>query len=375
MPSRARLSWLLVALAASTLLGACSPEVITPPAVTMTAVPMEHRNVVTTPPEDPRPTATWPLTGLSAEGVEEGDLERVAIGVKVENGAEARPQSDLEFADIVFEEYINASGVRLLAVFHTYYPEEVGPVRSARNMDPNIIGSFNTALVASGCNFIVQNVFQGVDQLLFMEDARNSGVTKGAIWYSEGFFRVSPTVSMHSLRVNVATVAEDAVAKGASPASPQFDFAYPDLDATAALEGTPVGTIDISFSAIGHPHWVWDATKGLWQRFEFDEPHMTKDGTQITAKNVILLRVRVDDFNDQNPESIVIVDDAPGYVATGGKVVPILWSKADRLDKFHLTTLDGRQVSLAPGITWIEIVPISGAKDKAVIKFDDVVQP
>ncbi len=374
MPSRARLSGLILALTVAALLGACAPEEITPPAVTSTAVVAEHRNVVPTPPADPMPETVWPLTGLDARNATLADLERVAIGVKVENGFQARPQSGLEYADIVFEEYINDSSVRLLAVFHSYYPEEVGPVRSARNMDPNMIGSFNTALVASGCNFAVQYVFQRVEQYLFMEDAKHSGVTKGYIWYSEGFFRVSPKTSMHSLRVDISPLAETAVVKGALPASPQFDYAYPAETATAALEGTPVGTIDIRFSASGHPHWVWDADGGLWQRFERDDPHLTKEGNQIAAANVLVLRAKVVYSNGKNPESVVIVSSAPGFIASGGKVTPIFWSKADRTDTFHLTTLDGEPVLLAPGKTWIEVVPLSGARDKAVIKFDDVVQ-
>jgi len=39
-----------------------------------------------------------------------------------------------------------------------------------------------------------------------------------------------------------------------------------------------------------------------------------------------------------------------------------------------LTTLDGQPVYLAPGQTWVEMVPLSGAWTTAVIKFDGVVQ-
>jgi hypothetical protein len=357
------------------LFSACAPEVVTPPAETITATPRDNRDPVPSPPDDPIPSVVWPLTGLSAVGADPADVAGIALGVKVENGSMARPQSYLEYADIVFEEYINDSGVRFLAVFQTTLPDEVGPVRSARNMDPNLMGSFHTALVASGCNFEVQKVFQYAEQYLFMEDAKHSGVTKGYIWYSEGFFRVNPTISMHSLRVDLPVVADDAIAKGATPATKQFDYAYPAELATASVEGTPVGTIDIRFSGIGHPHWDWDATTGLWQRFEFSQPHLTQDGNQIAATNVIILRAAVVYSNGKNPESIVIVSGAPGFVATGGKVIPILWSKADRYDTFHLTTLDGEPVLLAPGKTWVEIVPRWGARDWATIKFDDVVQP
>jgi hypothetical protein len=67
------------------------------------------------------------------------------------------------------------------------------------------------------------------------------------------------------------------------------------------------------------------------------------------------------------------VSSASGFVATGGKAVPIRWTKADRGDLYHLTTLDGEPVYLAPGQTWVELVPSSGAVI-ATIEFDGVLQ-
>ncbi len=331
--------------------------------------------MVPSPPEDPLPAVVWPLTGLSAVGVPAEDVARVAVPVKIENTVNGRPQKGLEYADIVFEEYINSACLRLMAIFQSTYPEDVGPIRSARNMDPNIVGSFHTALFASGCNFEVQKAFRNLGQLLIADDfSASTGFLQG----SEGFHRVprSQVDKDQEFRLwgHPATFAAEAVANGIGPATQQFDYAYPATDATAAIEGTPVGTIDLKYSSCGHPHWVWDEASGTWQRFEFDDPHLTMDGNQIGAANVIIFRVVVAYTNGYNPESFVIVSGAPGFVATGGKVIPILWSKADRGDTFHLTTLDGDPVYLAPGQTWVEMVPLSGAYTTAVITFDGVVQ-
>jgi hypothetical protein len=370
-----RLSLSALVAGVAGLLAACSPAIITPPAETVTVTPAENRDVVPSPPEDPVPAVVWPLTGLSAVGAPTADLNRVPIPIKVENTANGRPQKGLEYADIVFEEYINSACLRLMAIFHSTYPEDVGPIRSARNMDPNIVGSFKTVLVASGSNYGVQSTFRNLGQLFYADDF--SGTT-GLLQGSEGFHRVprSQVDKDQEFRLwgHPATFAEEAVADGIGPATQQFDYAYPATDATASVAGTPVGTIDLKYSSCGHPHWVWDAALGVWQRFEFDDPHMTMDGNQINAANVIILRVKVAYTNGYNPESFVIVSDAPGFVATGGNVVPIVWTKADRGDTFHLSTLDGDPVYLAPGQTWIEMVPLSGAKTTAVISFDGVVQ-
>ncbi len=375
MTPRTRLSGLTLVLTVAVLLGACAPEAITPPAVTMTAVVGEHRNVVPLPPDDPMPATAWPLTGLDAQSATEAELDRVALGIKIENTAKGRPQKSLEYADIVFEEYINSSCTRLMAFFHSTHPEEVGPIRSARSMDPNIAGSFKTVVVASGCNYAVQATFRNLGQLLYADDFSNSS---GYLQGSEGYFRVPRSQVNKDLEFRLwgrpPTFAAEAVEDGIGPAIQQFDYAYPAEVATATVEGNPVGTIDIRYSSCAHPHWVWDEAAGSWQRFEFEDPDVTLDGNQISAANVIVFQVRVAYTQGYNPESFVIVTNAPGYVATGGKVIPIVWSKANRGDKFHMTTLDGEPVSLAPGKTWVELVPLSGAWSKATIKFDDVVQ-
>jgi len=357
------------------LLGGCALEVVTPPAVTVTDMPHEGRRVAPSPPSDPVPTTVWPLTGLSAEGAVPTDIERPAVGIKIENTAHGRPQKGLEHADIVFEQYINGGYPRLIAFYQSDLPDDVGPIRSARNMDPNIVGSFDTVLVSSGCNFEVQKAFIRMEQILL---ATYFTVSEGYLQSSEGFEKMTRDVVDKAQEFRLwghpVTFAAEAIEKGMGPTPRQFDYAYPGSTATAAVEGSEVGTIDLRYSPSGHPHWTWNETTEVWDRFEFDDPHLTMDGNQISAVNVIVLRVKVAYTQGYNPESFVIVTDAPGYVATGGKIIPIRWTKADRGDKYHLYTLDGEPVSLAPGQTWVELVPLSGVWDKAVIKFDGVVQ-
>ena len=67
-------------------------------------------------------------------------------------------------------------------------------------------------------------------------------------------------------------------------------------------------------------------------------------------------------MNFSLPVSQMIVSNSPGYVATGGKYIPILWSKADRTSPYVITTEDGKPVELAPGQTWFELVPNAGVK-------------
>ncbi len=336
-------------IAAVTLmaLAACAPAPITPAAVSFTPDPVVTREAAVTPPPDPIPSVVWPLTGLDASDATPEQLATPALAVKIPNdGSHSRPQKSLEYADIVFEQYVEAGIPRLMAVFQSNTPEDVGPVRSEREMDPNIVGSFYGALVFSGANPINLRAARNTDQVLIAEDVG-----------SKGFFRTRDRYAPYNLHVNLQTVLEQVPQLEAPPQ--QFAYAYPAELATAARLGTPATRIDLVLSRYGKPSWDWDVESGRYLRNEFGDPDITVDGNRIGAENVVVLFVRIH-MNNGLPVSEMLVSNSPGYVATGGKVIPILWSKADRRSPYVLTTEDGQPIELAAGQTWVELIPNSG---------------
>ncbi|MDR1798341.1 MAG: DUF3048 domain-containing protein, partial [Bifidobacteriaceae bacterium] len=90
-------------------------------------------------------TGTWPLTGLPGEVV-----ERPAVAYKIENSPEARPQTGLDQADVVWETIVEGGIPRYIAVFHSKIPDVVGPVRSIRPMDGPIVCPTKGLLAFSG---------------------------------------------------------------------------------------------------------------------------------------------------------------------------------------------------------------------------------
>lgn len=326
---------------------ACSPGEITPATVTYTPDPVVTRSPAVDPPEDPVPEVVWPLTGVDATEASAEDLGRIAIAVKIPNDpSHSRPQKNLEYADIVFEEYVEAGIPRLVAIFQSTHPETVGPVRSMREMDPDIVGSFGGPLVFSGANSYVLNYARKTGQLLIAQDVG-----------SDGFFRTKDRAAPYNLHVTLADVV--AQSPGVTAPAQQFSYAYPAELATASASGTPFSRLSIYFSKYGEPKWDWDAASGTFLRTEFDDPDVTVDGVRISASNVLVLFVNIH-LNQTLPVSEMIVTNSPGYLATGGKYVPILWSKADRTSQYVVTLEDGTPVTLAAGQTWIELVPNGG---------------
>jgi hypothetical protein len=351
-------------------LAACAPEEIVQPAVTNTLLPLENRAAVPSPPEDPRPAVVWPLTGLDATAAAPADIERIALAVKIDNSTgtnKAVPQEGLQHADIVFEEYMAKGGwTRFVAVFQSDYAEVVGNTRSLRPMDPYIFGPFHGGLVFSGAAAgPLRDARALPNQAYIAEDLLNC---------RPAFYQKKGTHRPYSTYVHLPEAATCAAAQGATPATEQFTYAYPDSTATALTTGTPVAKISLKFSRTQTQHWTWDAASGRWLRFQGSDAHLQQDGTHISATNVVVLRAAVRYKYAVDPETILAgTVDGIGYVAAGGQYTEIRWSKADRFDTFHLTTLDGTPVSLVPGNTWVELLPSSGSGESQELTFDGTV--
>ena len=85
------------------------------------------------------PPPAYGISPLTGEQIEVGALAAPSLAAKVDNHPDARPQVGLERTDIVFEELVEGGLTRYVAVWHSDVPAIIGPVRSIRPMDPDII--------------------------------------------------------------------------------------------------------------------------------------------------------------------------------------------------------------------------------------------
>ncbi len=295
----------------------------------------------------PEPTVpvTWPLTGVATDEV----AERPAMSVKIENSREARPQTGLGDADVVFEEMVEGGITRFNAVFHSSVPATLGPIRSLRPMDAAISAPFGGLFVFSGgqARFVNQVAATGLTML-----SHDGG--------DAGFYRTSDRVAPHNVYGDTETFLRAGAGEG--PPEQQFRFARTPEQATA-LDGEPARSVAIAFPA-ADPSWSWDGD--VWQRSETGQPATTTDGGRITAVNVVVLRVQVRDTGAHDPggnpvPETVLTGSGSAIVLTGGHQVEATWSKSEVGSVLELTTADDAPVLLAPGNTWVELVPVSGS--------------
>lgn len=347
-PARPTLRLGAVLVVAVLAVGACASGPTEPERTTLTQEPAVEvakaaPPVVVVPPR-------WPLTGEPAEAV----VDRPAIAVKIENPREVRPQTGLDQADVVWEQVVEGGITRFVAVYHSQVPEEVGPIRSIRPMDPAIAAPLHGVVAFSG------------GQQAFVRELGQSGVQiMSQDGGAAGFYRkkgVKP--APHNVYGTPATWWENADAGHRASPPAQFTFARRAEQATVLTAGTPATLLDLRLSGYSHPRWAFDTASGTWLRSEGDTPATARSGARLAARNVVALRVQLVDSGTKDPAGnpvpeTVLVGTGSGTVVSGGKALEVTWSKPATDAVLALTGPDGAPVSLAPGVTWVELVPAS----------------
>jgi len=260
------------------------------------------------------------------------------IAVKVDNIAAARPQTGLSEADIVYVLPVEGGLSRFLAVFSSHFPPVIGPVRSAREDDLELLAQFGRpAFAYSGAQ----------PQLLpVVERARIVDLYSGRVG---GYFRDPRRVAPYNLYAHTRQLRAEAA--GASRAR-DIGFRF----GPAPAGGQPTATESVSYPAASFT-FTWSAARGRWLVAMDGSPAATTDGGQLSAATVVIQYtiVRKSRFIEWGalPPYAESTGSGRAVVLRNGRAYQARWSRpaADRGTTF--TTASGQPMTFAPGPVWV----------------------
>jgi hypothetical protein len=299
----------------------------------------------TTPKDTPPPRA--PLTGLTGEF--QGRLDRPALVVKIDNVERARPQAGLNQADIVVEEPVEGNLTRLAAVFHSTDAAAVGPVRSVRTTDVEMLPLFGRPLfAASGGN-------AGVIPQLHAADVVDIGNNVSG----QGFYRSGGRPAPHNLFTSTLALYGKAPQ---SPPPPEPVFSYLARDEKLPDGALAVGGVALRFGGAEVSRYVWDGPSGTWLRSQRGSPHVDAGGVRIAPENVVVLEITYD-HSGQAGRSVPhgeTVGQGRALVLTRGQSVEGTWQRPGLGEPLTLAGPGGAAMELTPGQTFVALVPPGG---------------
>ncbi len=261
---------------------------------------------------------------------------RSALAVKIENTPEARPQSGLDVADVVYEEVVEGGITRFWAVFDSAAPDRVGPIRSVRRMDADIVSPLGGVVAYSGGT--EPNVALIRQTPVIWVDGSNA---------ADAFFRERSRDAPHNLYARPSRLWR----RGGRPVPPASLFAF--LPPRQAFAGEPVGRVTVGFRPGYEATYSYDHATETWKRSHEFVAFEADSGAQIAPVNVIVQFVRYDGAGDGQ-----LIGTGDAWVLSGGRMVKGRWSKSTASDPTRFSDVAGAPIRLRPGRTWVELLPI-----------------
>ncbi|HVB05151.1 MAG TPA: DUF3048 domain-containing protein [Acidimicrobiales bacterium] len=334
---------ILVAIAIGVVL------VRTPPArPAATPAPAPSTTTTTLPKASP-PGPRCPLTDAPAPGVTKVPA-RPAVAVKVGNEPDgARPQSGLNEADIVFDTAAEGFIMRYVAVFQCENAASIGPTRSVRWVDWNMIAPELSHPILAFAGGIDPNV-NGLAAEPYLTGANllEGGQAAGT--------RISSRVAPDNLYTSTAAL------YGLFPSlhnvpQPIFDFG-----AKVPSDWAPAASVEIDFSGGTDVVWKWSPSEHQWLHTYSGAPDIdVLTGKQVTTTDVVIEEVpySVGPYSEHGCCSGDIesnlLGSGRGYVLRGGRAFSVTWHRPSVSAKTTFTDATGAEVTLAPGRIWVEL--------------------
>lgn len=308
---------------------------------------------VTTP--APTPTPSQLPTMLDGVMTTPDLANRHPLAIMVENHPEARPQSGLTDADVVYEAVAEGGITRFMALFEEKLPSKVGPVRSAREHFVSWVEAYKPtsayyAHFGGSVNALARVQSEGVLNL--------DGLTLGAPL----FYRIPKAgiASEHTAYTDPSKLYTYASQKNFPSTSTFTPWQFKD-DADIATRPDNQ-TITLPFSTAQYEvKYVYNKTQNNYARFLAGIAHKdANNGQQIAAKNVAVMYISYSDVEEGH--KLVHVGQTNGTgkatVFEDGQEIDATWSKPTNNDMIVFKRADtGAEIQFNRGQTWIEALP------------------
>jgi len=309
--------------------------------------------------------AKAPLTGLY---VKEELIEQRPIVAMLDNHYGARPQAGLRDAELVYEILAEGNITRYMAVFHTSLPEKLGPIRSARPYYISRALEYDPYYVHVGGS---QQALQDIHDLNMADiDGLSSG--------SNVFWRTKHKRIPHNMYSNAQAIIKEGNRRGH-----RTEVTFETLkfkDEVASLSGETCTGLDIIYLQPTnrdkdgyHVGFSYNEETKLYQRLVNNKAYSDEiDGSTLTTTNIIVQFASHKVLDSAGRLKVGLVGKGKGYYISAGEKIQMTWTKSERRGLTRYYDLEGKEIVLNPGKTWIQVVPSTRIDDKNWISFTSI---
>ncbi|MHC1719715.1 MAG: DUF3048 domain-containing protein [Clostridiaceae bacterium] len=288
---------------------------------------------------EPEPVITCPLDGAVIK-----EMPLRAMAFSIDNNGEARPQSGLDKADIVYEVPAEGGITRYLAVFFHGEAQKIGPIRSARPYLIELAREWDAVYAHCGQSPQAQAYFSAYNIAHINE-----------ILHSSGFWRDKSRKAPHNLYSSTSNLWKEIVKLG-------WDSKTEPEGYTFRLEGESVpgeaaGNVKIQYRN-DNVGYRYDAQKGIYLRYINNSAYKDlNSGVQLSASNILIQQVSVRTIDAEGRLQIGLTGEGSAMLFSGGHVIKGIWKKDSAASRTRFYDESGSEMRMVTGQTWIQLIP------------------
>ena len=275
--------------------------------------------------------------------------------VMIDNHLDALPQAGLNKAYIVYEMIVEGGETRLMALFKDRDLEKIGPIRSSRHYFLDYALENDAIYVHFGWSPQAQADISklGVNNI--------NGITAGE--NANAFWRVRDKYAPHNAvtsSLNIIKMAEDRNYSTTSNKKSVLNYVTDEVELT---DGQVANSVTIPYSYYNNVKYVYNAETKRYTRYSRDRLQKDWDTQEnITTKNIIVTFVQnttLNDGEDKGRQTLDNVGTKDGYYITNGKAIKIKCKKSSRSSQTVYEDLNGNEIKVNDGNTFIQICPLN----------------
>lgn len=288
-----------------------------------------------------------PLTGL--EVADQAATTSPVTAVMIENSPDARPQSGLKNAGVVFEAIAEGGITRFATLFQGAKPALIGPVRSVRPYYISWIAPFQPSIAHVGGSYNA------------LQEVRNGNYRDLDQFFNSGtYWRSTDRYAPHNVYTSGANLDALNAAKGYTSSSfTGLSRVDQSLSDDKKLQGPAATSITVAISGYYYdPSYTYDPATKTYPRTIEGAPQNDREAGQLAPTVVIVMKVpTVIGFEDGYREQMNVIGSGSVTIFQRGQVFTGTWSKSDQLGQLVFTGADGKEIPLERGQTWITATP------------------
>lgn len=281
------------------------------------------------------------------------DSKERPIAVMIDNQTQALPHAGLQDAYMVYEAIVEGGITRLMAVYKGASTSLIGPVRSSRHYYLDYALENDAIYAHYGWSDRAKGDISslGIDNLNGITNAPNA------------YYRDQKRYAPHNVFTSMENLKKEASEKSyllTTSESLLLNYKVDEFGLDKNEGAIVANNVVIRYSNYHTTTYQYDVTNKVYLRSMNGKIHQDAvTGNQYTAKNIIVEKVANQAFDSYGRQELQNIGTGDGYYLTNGYAIPITWSKTSRGAKTVYKTLQGKEINVNDGNTYIQIQPIN----------------